>query len=153
MMREYTFYMIECNGKRYVGHTIDFERRKWQHEYNCCNDKATQYNFPVYQYIRANGGWSNSQKLILEKYNFETKQDAFMREEYWRIEKEATLNSQCCFRSKEERQQLKKQQRQKNYQLIKNTHNQKRRIKEKQKRLKDKMLKELKTVLQQNQLH
>lgn len=96
-MTEYTFYQIECNGKRYVGHTKDFDKRKWQHEYSSSNVKSTNYTQPVYQYIRANGNWSNCQILILEICNLETKRDAEMREEYWRIEIDATLNSHRCY--------------------------------------------------------
>jgi hypothetical protein len=142
-MTEYTFYQIECNGKRYVGSTIDFDRRIWQHQHNCCNIQSHQYNFPVYQYIRANGNWTNCKISILEKSNYETKRYALMREEYWRMEKEATLNSVCCFREKEEQKINKNKCRQKRYDLNKDTINLKRRQKEKQQRLKKKMLLEL----------
>jgi len=119
MMTEYTFYMIECNGKRYVGHTINFVMRKYGHKSDCCNDKSNRYNVPLYQYIRANGGWNSCQMSIIEICNFETKRDAELREEYWRIEKEATLNSHRCYLTEEDKKQEARQYSKINYQLNK----------------------------------
>jgi hypothetical protein len=170
MMIEYTFYVIECNGKRYVGQTIDFDERIKGHRNKCFN--VENCNIPLYQYIRENGNWNSCKISILEKCNFETKQDALMREEYWRIKKEASLNSLRCFVSKEQlkqeaveraklwmnknkeklkilRPKIDKTYREKN----KDWMNKKKREKRKQERLKKKMLKELKIVLQQNQSH
>ena len=102
-MTEYSFYQIECNGKRYVGHTTNFNQRKLKHEYNCGNDKDSHYDLPLYQYIRANGNWDSCQMLILEILNLETKRDAESREEYWRIEKDATLNGCRCYLTPQQR--------------------------------------------------
>jgi len=143
MMTEYTFYVIECNGKRYVGHTKDFVMRKYRHNFNCYNNKNSHYNLPVYQYIRENGGWNSCQISIIEICNFETKRDANIREEYWRIKKEATLNSQRCY--------LSKNQRIKNHKITtklwceknKDVINKQRRQKYKQTQLKKQMLIEL----------
>lgn len=142
-MTEYTFYQIECNGKRYVGSTIVFDERKKQHEYYCNKEKSSHYNLPVYQYIRANGGWYCCEITILEKCNYERKRDAEMREEYWRIEKDATLNSQRCYITEEEQKIYKKKCRQNRYYLFKDRINLKRRQKFKQEKLKKQMLLEL----------
>jgi hypothetical protein len=150
-MMEYTFYQIECNGKVYVGQTIDITRRIYYHKYYCYTDKSKHYNVPLYQYIRANGGWNNCQFTILEKCNFQTKRDAEMREEYWRIEKEATLNSHRCFTPKKQKQMEYNEHRRKLRQLNPNLIKQKeskhclvKKIRRRQKRLKEKMLIELK---------
>ena len=147
MMTEYTFYQIECNGKRYVGHTNNFELRKRIHKSDCNNDKRDQYNYPVYQYIRANGGWNSCQISVIEICNLETKRDAEMREEYWRIEKEATLNSQRCYITKNQRIKNRTKTTKIWYNLNKDKYNKDRREKTKQKQLKKQMLIELlKTV-------
>ena len=55
-------YMIRhiCDYKLeniYIGSTTNFRQRKKQHK-NCCNVPTKKdYNYPVYQYIRNNGGW------------------------------------------------------------------------------------------------
>jgi hypothetical protein len=170
MMTEYTFYQIECNGKRYVGYSKNFKNRIQNHKSDCYNDKDKNYNYPLYKYIRENGGWNSCQITILEKCNFETKQDANKREEYWRIEKEAILNGKKCFRTNEELQiqhilisqkfyqnnkdkliaksaiyyHNNKQKNQQRLKLNKNKYNKNRREKARQKRLKEKMLLELK---------
>ena len=108
-MTEYTFYQIECNGKRYVGHTKDLKRRIKNHKYDSNTITRRGYTTPLYQYIRANGNWNSCQISTLEKCNFETKRDAEMREEYWRMEKDATLNSCRCYRSKEQKNEEQKE--------------------------------------------
>ena len=56
-------YKIVCRDPNikeiYVGHTVNFIKRKSRHHgsCNCESDKA--YNLKIYQCIRANGGWNN----------------------------------------------------------------------------------------------
>jgi len=137
MMTEYTFYLIECNGKRYVGQTKYFIKRKLEHKYNCYNDKRRHYILPLYQYIRANGGWNSCQISVIEICNLETKRDVSMREEYWRVEKDATLNS--YLKNRETELVRMKEYREKNRQI----YNQKQNQKYKQTQLKKQMLLEL----------
>ena len=64
-------YKISCrdlNVKEcYFGSTIDFDRRKRQHKTVCCNENSKGYNYPVYKFIRTNGGWSNFEMSIIEE--------------------------------------------------------------------------------------
>jgi hypothetical protein len=56
-------YKISCkdlNVKEiYVGSTIDFKQRKYQHKTVCYNENSKDYNKPLYYFIRNNGGWQN----------------------------------------------------------------------------------------------
>lgn len=45
----------------YIGSTKDFSQRKSEHKHHCNNPNRKHYNFDVYKYIRANGGWENWQ--------------------------------------------------------------------------------------------
>ena len=54
-----SFYKFICKDPEitfvYVGHTTNFATRKSNHKSACNNSN----NLPVYQFIRANGGWEN----------------------------------------------------------------------------------------------
>ena len=43
----------------YVGHTVDFVKRKNSHKLSCTHSKYKNHTCKVYQIIRANGGWTN----------------------------------------------------------------------------------------------
>jgi hypothetical protein len=54
-------YMIKAKDENikqvYIGSTCNFTRRKCMHKSNCCNPNTADYDYPVYKFIRANGGW------------------------------------------------------------------------------------------------
>jgi hypothetical protein len=78
--RDYTFYKIYKNGfENYVGSTVDLNIRKSRHKSKCNNVKHPSYNTPVYQYIRANGGYDSFEYEILDK-KFVCKRDAELYE-------------------------------------------------------------------------
>ena len=55
--QDYTFYKIYKNGcENYIGSTVNYRKRKNYHKSCCNNEKSINYNFPVYKYIRENGG-------------------------------------------------------------------------------------------------
>ena len=58
-----SFYKFVCKNPEitfvYVGHTTNFRKRKSDHKSDCCNLNSKRHNTPVYQFIRANGGWEN----------------------------------------------------------------------------------------------
>ena len=90
--RNYTFYKIHKNGcESYVGSTVNLYNRKALHK-NFCNDKKSiGYNFPIYQYMRDNGGYDTFEFEILDK-KFVCKVDAEIYEaELMRLHK-STLN-------------------------------------------------------------
>lgn len=86
----------------YVGHTTDIVRRKAQHKYHCNTEKSKKYNFPVYEFIRNNGGWDNWSLKIIEDYNCGDRASAETRERYWIEELGASLNLRIPTRTKKE---------------------------------------------------
>jgi len=67
----------------YVGSTSNFKNRKYQHKGSCINEKDKNYNFSVYQYIRANGGWDNFVMIPIEQYPCNSKNELIIRERYY----------------------------------------------------------------------
>jgi hypothetical protein len=80
----------------YIGHTTNLIQRKNRHKTNCNNNKPTnrKYNYYLYQFIRANGGWDNWSFIVLETASLNNIDDAIRLEHKWFIEKQATLNKQ-----------------------------------------------------------
>ena len=60
---EVSFYKFVCKDPdilySYVGHTISFRHRKWQHKTVCNNPNDKHYNIPLYVFIREHKGWEN----------------------------------------------------------------------------------------------
>ena len=94
---DYTFYKIHKNGyENYIGSTVDYHKRKTEHKSDCNNKKSPKYNFPVYKYIRDNGGYNTFNHTILDT-KFCNKIDAEIYEgELMKIHK-STLNKQRNF--------------------------------------------------------
>jgi len=99
------------NANVYVGSTTDFTSRKSQHKYTCCNQNNKLYNFKVYQNIRENGGWENWNMIEIEKYPCNDKREAEAREEYWRCEFNARLNTNRAFITAEQMKEYQNQYR------------------------------------------
>jgi predicted GIY-YIG superfamily endonuclease len=91
-----TIYKLCCKDinitEIYVGHTTDMRRRKTKHKSACNNEKDKAYNYNVYQFIRANGGFENFDMIEIERYNAIDGYDATKRERYYIDELKATLN-------------------------------------------------------------
>ena len=116
-MSDYTqsvIYMIVCNDEAiqegYVGSTSKLERRKITHKSGCNNLNHTQYNKPLYQFIRANGGWKNWQFKILEHYPCQSKKELHLQELYWINQFDNLLNKQKPFRTRKQHYQDNKKQ-------------------------------------------
>ena len=97
------------NENIYVGSTTDFIKRKSAHKNNCCNENSKAYNRKVYQNIRQNGGWIEWNMIEIEKYPCNDKREAETREEYWRCEFNARLNTKRAFITQEQIKEQKKQ--------------------------------------------
>lgn len=67
----------------YIGSTINFTRRKCEHKNVCYNNKKREYNTPLYQYIRDNGGWEEFEMVPIEEYSCDTTIQAKIREQHW----------------------------------------------------------------------
>jgi hypothetical protein len=94
-------YKIRCLDENitdfYVGSTTCFKSRKSHHKYSVENSKLK-----IYETIRANGSWENWSMVEIELYPCNSSTEARIREEYWRVELQSTLNSQRAYRSDEE---------------------------------------------------
>jgi hypothetical protein len=77
----------------YVGSTTNFTQRKRTHK-SCCNKETSKgYNYPVYKFIRENGGWFNWDMVLIEYYPCETELELGRRENYFMIELQSSLNN------------------------------------------------------------
>jgi len=83
------YKIIQRNGEGqiYIGSTCVLKNRVRQHKSSCTCETSPHHQLPVYQHIRANGGWINWEIQILEEYPCESKAELEIRERYW-IEKE-----------------------------------------------------------------
>ena len=92
----------------YVGSSTNFTQRKRCHKSCCNNPKTRQSNLKVYQFIRENGNWDNWNMVLIEYFSCETELELGRREDYWKQELQASLNSQSppIHENKEERSKL-----------------------------------------------
>ena len=88
----------------YIGSTINFKKRKYDHKWNCNNniEKNKKYNLKIYKFIRDNGGFENWTMIMLEQYNCNNKKELQSRERYWIEELKSSLNSEIPTRTKQE---------------------------------------------------
>jgi len=95
-------YKITCDDKNitdfYVGGTTNFVKRKNYHKRAVINDKTNK----IYETIRANGGWENWSMTEIEIFPCKSSVEARIREEYWRVELQASLNMIKAHLTKEE---------------------------------------------------
>ena len=90
----YKLCCLDPNVKEvYVGSTTNFTKRKAQHKHSCNNETSKGYNLKVYQHIRAFGGWDNWEMVLIEYFPCETELELGRREDYWKQELQASLNS------------------------------------------------------------
>ena len=78
----------------YIGSTTNFTQRKRSHKNTCNLPSQNRHNLKVYQYIRANGGWLNWDMVLIEYYPCGTELELCRREDYWKQELQASLNTQ-----------------------------------------------------------
>jgi hypothetical protein len=141
-------YEIICDGECYVGHTTNFERRKIQHKSRCLNETE---NFKLYVFIREHGEWENCEMSIIENYPCENKREAEMREEHWRVEKNAILNEKKAYITKEQIRQRDTIQQNIRYKNNREKINTQRKIRDEKN--KDKINKQVKNWREKNKEH
>lgn len=99
-------YKLVCNDVEikecYVGGTINFRHRKWDHKKVCNKDIYQNHNLCVYQFIRENGGWENWCMVQIEEFKHNTKRELNARERYWIETLQATLNTNIPTRTMKE---------------------------------------------------
>ena len=91
----YYIYKICCDDidEFYIGSTQSIRHRKTKHKSHSNGDKR---NYKIYQTIRQNGGWDNWRMVVIEEMPNTTKIGATIREEFYRVELKASLNSQSA---------------------------------------------------------
>lgn len=91
MYKHTIIYKICCKDTTvpdvYIGHTTNFEKRKFYH----MRDTHTS-NTKVYEFIRSHGGWDNWNMIILQAYSCDNYEQACMFEWFWWKRLGATLN-------------------------------------------------------------
>ena len=91
-------YKLCCNNTDitdiYIGSTTNFSRRKCQHKSKCNTS-----NFTVYQFIRANGGWSAWDMVQIEQYEAQDKHNLHARERHWIEQLKPGLNQRIPTRT------------------------------------------------------
>lgn len=101
----YIVYKIQCltdisGALLYVGSTRNYRQRKFNHKSHCGNQNCREYNFPVYQMIRANGGWENWEMVPIEELEC-TKIEASIREQFYIEQFKNIVNERRSYRSEE----------------------------------------------------
>jgi len=78
----------------YVGSTTNFRKRKNQHKECCTNASSKKHGYPVYNYIRENGGWDNWDMVQVAEVNAKDKRELHATERRYVEQLGATLNRQ-----------------------------------------------------------
>ena len=98
----------------YVGSTTNFTQRKRNHKSDCNNSNPNnkKYNHKVYRFIRENGGWTNFNMILIEYFPCQTELELCRREDYWKNELQAILNSNTphIYETQKEYREVNKEQ-------------------------------------------
>ncbi len=103
----------------YIGSTTHFTTRRSRHKHNCNTEYKTEYNFYVYQFIRANGGWDNWDMIMIEKLCCNNKNECLQKERYYIELLKATLNKKIPVTTIEEKKKQQQEWAKKNNEKIK----------------------------------
>ena len=105
-------YKIVCDDLPdfiYIGSTCNMVQRKYHHKSNS-KDKPQK----LYTTIRESGGWDNWRMVLVEELGDVSKNEAFIREEHYRVEFQANLNMFRCYITEEQVKENKKKYREDN---------------------------------------
>jgi len=89
----------------YIGSTKNLRVRKAMHKHKCNNADSKEYNFRVYQFIRANGGYNNWDVIQLEEVDYNTRAELHARERHFFELLNASLNKNVPNRTSAESKQ------------------------------------------------
>ena len=97
------YCMDETITEIYVGSTMNIKDRMWSHKSRCNIPHDKAYNYKVYRFIRANGGWFNWNYKILEECDVEDKAELEgCYEDTWIVNLNPQLNSNRARRTRAE---------------------------------------------------
>ena len=93
-------YKIVCKDKEitefYIGSSIYFDRRKYEHKCDSNNLNSSHYCLPLYMFINVNGGFENWEIVLIKEYKFITKKELEMNEQYYIELLKPNLNSKSA---------------------------------------------------------
>jgi len=127
----YKIEHIENDNLVYVGHTTNWDKRKYKHKSCCNNEKGKAYNLKVYQMIRENGGWNAFKMIEVEKYPCKDRREAEKRECEVMKELKANMNRYMSYKADEDYYENNKEKFKEYYE------NNKEKIKEQQKKFRE----------------
>ena len=116
----YKLYNPDCHFI-YVGSTRDMTTRKSNHKTHCNNVNDKKYNYKVYQTIREHDGFENWFMVVIEVMPNVTKLEAEMKEDAYRMELNATMNTYRATRGLMTEQEYNKEYKTQYYQNNKET--------------------------------
>jgi hypothetical protein len=99
------YRIVQNHTTHYIGSTTSFVKRKANHKSDCKNPKKKSFNFPLYKFIRANGGWDNGFEMVLIQ-EYPLCKNSLELEMYEREHYEAfqpNLNAKATYLTEEER--------------------------------------------------
>jgi hypothetical protein len=102
----YKIEHIDNDSLVYVGHTTCWDKRKYNHKFNCYNEKGGHYNLKLYQMIRENGGWEKFKMIEVEKYPCNDRREAERRENNVMKKFKPNMNTNRSYITKEELDEL-----------------------------------------------
>ena len=76
----YKIYQIDNPDLIYIGSTTNYSQRKSNHKKSCKNRVSKKYKYPLYQYIRACGGWDKFTIEKVEENPYNSKEEMLLRE-------------------------------------------------------------------------
>lgn len=116
-------YIIEHKSdettKKYIGSSKNFHERESVHKSNCNNINGRKYNYPIYQYIRENGGWSCWYIRIVDNIPCNDKVELKIKEDIVMSTYSNLLNCKKAHNTEEQNKENKKKYREENIEHIK----------------------------------
>ena len=83
----------------YVGHTTNFNKRKWAHKTNYNGGKKS--HLKLYNMMRENGGWEEFKMIQLKEFSCNNRREAEIEEDKSMLELKSNLNTYRSFRDQE----------------------------------------------------
>jgi hypothetical protein len=75
-----------CVSFVYVGSTSNYRMRLSHHKSDYFNVSSPRHKLPLYEFMRANGDWTNFEVIIVEEFPCSSKRELEEREQYWKVE-------------------------------------------------------------------
>ena len=99
----YKLHCLNTDVKEfYIGHTTNPKQRDINHKART-NANNCKSNMKLYQFIRKHGGYDNWYMKILQKYNYNSFEEAIEREQFWIDELKPQLNDYKAVISEEQK--------------------------------------------------